>query len=311
MNFPASLAKLNWYPIMFQTQTSKRSSCEQKKLTLSELSRRDAEKPRTLKEMSQGGQSQLLEWAMVHTLAWKHDIAEGGKTPFYHSVRFAPSLPVKHAICPRHRSSCWLIECDRAIHTLLPIRQYLLQEKKGKKIATRAQWRAVRQRAPTSWPVTLPIWEGRPGVMLEDATRESAASNRYCILTLFFYSVFNKTELYMWLKKLLLFAALEGIDHNMQTINLENRNGLCDTVVGFILSGPNLHCAILNVSLWAKKEQTWGSSRIHAPTTIQHIFAFSDFRVLQHILLYMCWWHTTLHFFAAQITVLYSLWGDP
>lgn len=41
-------------------------------------------------------------------------------------MRFAPSLPVKHAICPRHRSSCWLIECDRAIHTLLPIRHHLL-----------------------------------------------------------------------------------------------------------------------------------------------------------------------------------------
>lgn len=96
---------------------------------MSELARREAEKPRTLKEMSQGGRSQPLEWAMVHTLAWKHDIAEGGKTPFYHSVRFAPSLPVKHAICPRHRSSCWLIECDRAIHTLLPIRHHLLQKK--------------------------------------------------------------------------------------------------------------------------------------------------------------------------------------
>lgn len=120
--------------------------------------------------MSQGGRSQPLEWAMVHTLAWKHDIAEGGKTPFYHSVRFAPSLPVKHAICPRHRSSCWLIECDRAIHTLLPIRHHLLQ----KKITTIAQWQAVRQRAPTStgpWLRVCPSGGGGKGQGLQWETK--------------------------------------------------------------------------------------------------------------------------------------------
>lgn len=139
------------------------------------MSRRQAEKPRTLKEMSQGGRSQPLEWAMVHTLAWKHDIAKGRKTAFYHSVQFAPSLPVKHAICPRHRSSCWLIECDRAIHTLLQIRHHLL--KKKKKITTTAQWRAVRQRAPTSAGPRLKICLSgggrgqRPGVILRDTVQ--------------------------------------------------------------------------------------------------------------------------------------------
>lgn len=155
---------------MFCTSTSLRSSCEQHRLAVSELARREAEKPRTLKEMSQGGRSQPLEWAMVHTLAWKHDIAEGGKTPFYHSVRFAPSLPVKHAICPRHRSSCWLIECDRAIHTLLPIRHHLLQ----KKITTIAQWQAVRQRAATStgpWLRVCPSGGGGKGQGLQWETR--------------------------------------------------------------------------------------------------------------------------------------------
>lgn len=146
MNFWVCISKLNWCPIMFPTTTSQGSSCEQHQLALSRLARYEAEKPRTSKEMSLGGRSQPLEWAMVHTLAWKHDIAEGGKTPFYHSVRFTPSLPVKHAICPRHRSSCWLIECDRAIHTLLPIRHHLLR----KKVSTTAQWQAVRQRASTS-----------------------------------------------------------------------------------------------------------------------------------------------------------------
>lgn len=115
-----------------------------------EMTKDEPGQPGTLKEMSQGGRNQSLEWATVHTLAWKHDIAKGGKTPFYHSVRFAPTLPVKHAICPRHRSSCSHIGCDRAIHTLLPIRHHLLQIKKKKKVfATRAQWQAVRQRAST------------------------------------------------------------------------------------------------------------------------------------------------------------------
>lgn len=93
----------------------------------------EPEQPGTLKEMSQGGRSRSHEWATVHTPAWKHDIAKGGKTPFYHSVRFAPTLPVKHAICPHHRSSCSRIGCDRAIHTLLPIRHHLLQKDNKKK----------------------------------------------------------------------------------------------------------------------------------------------------------------------------------
>ena len=172
MNFPVCIAKLNWYPIMFPHIDKLTEQLWQHRLAVLELARREAEKPRTLKEMSQGGRSQPLEWAMVHTLAWKHDIAEGGKTPFYHSVRFAPSLPVKHAICPRHRSSCWLIECDRAIHTLLPIRHHLLQKKK--KITTIAQWQAVRQRAPTStgpWLRDCPSGGGGKGQRLRWETQ--------------------------------------------------------------------------------------------------------------------------------------------
>lgn len=203
MNFPAFLAKLNWYPIMSPTQTSKRSSCEQKKLTLSELSRRDAEKRRTLKEMSQGGQSQLLEWAMVHTLAWKHDIAEGGKTPFYHSVRFAPSLPVKHAICPRHRSSCWLIECDRAIHTLLPIRHYLLQGKKKESPPEHSDGLSGRGHQPPqglwlcpSGGVKARGYAGRWSLGVP-TSQELLQTHIF----LYIYSVFNKTELYLLLEK--------------------------------------------------------------------------------------------------------------
>lgn len=113
------------------------------------MTEREPEQPGTLKEVSQGGRSQSHEWATVHTLAWKHDIAKGGKTPFYHSVRFTPTRPVKHAICPRHRSSCSHIGCDRTIHTRLPIRHHLLQKKKNKVFATLAQWQAVRQRAST------------------------------------------------------------------------------------------------------------------------------------------------------------------
>lgn len=122
--------------------------------------------------MSQGGRSQPLEWAMVHTLAWKHDIAEGGKTPFYHSVRFAPSLPVKHAICPRHRSSCWLIECDRAIHTLLPIRHHLLwKKKKNQHHSTVTGCQAEGTNLHRVLAERLPIWgrEQRPRVTLGDS----------------------------------------------------------------------------------------------------------------------------------------------
>lgn len=129
---------------------------------------------RTLKEMSEGGQSQPPEWAMVRILAWKHDIAEGGKTPFYHSVRFSPSLPVKHAICPRHRSSCWLIECDRAIHTLLPIRHYLLQ-KKNHQHSTVTGCQAEGTNLYRALAERLPIWGGGKGQGL----RQTAAIHQH------------------------------------------------------------------------------------------------------------------------------------
>ena len=174
MNFPVCIAKLNWYPIMFPHIDKLTEQLWQHRLAVLELARREAEKPRTLKEMSQGGRSQPLEWAMVHTLAWKHDIAEGGKTPFYHSVRFAPSLPVKHAICPRHRSSCWLIECDRAIHTLLPIRHHLLQKKKkNHHHSTVTGCQAEGTNLHRALAERLPIWGRgqRPGVTTGDTAQ--------------------------------------------------------------------------------------------------------------------------------------------
>lgn len=147
--------------------------------------------------MSQGGRSQPLEWAMVHTLAWKHDIAEGGKTPFYHSVRFAPSLPVKHAICPRHRSSCWLIECDRAIHTLLPIRHHLLQ-KKNHHHSTVTGCQAEGTNLHRALAESLPIWGRgqRPGVTMGDTTRASTHPHTSRTLTTVdtFPSFFNQRQ---------------------------------------------------------------------------------------------------------------------
>lgn len=161
---------------------------------MSELARRKAEKPRTLKEMSQGGRSHPLEWAMVHTLAWKHDIAEGGKTPFYHSVRFAPSLPVKHAICPRHRSSCWLIECDRAIHTLLPIRHHLLQ-KKNHHHSTLTGCQAEGTNLHRALAESLPIWGRgqRPKVTMGNTVQASTHAPTYCWHFLC-YSMSNKPK---------------------------------------------------------------------------------------------------------------------
>lgn len=108
---------------------------------------------------------------MVRTLAWKHDIAKGGKTPFYHSVRFAPSPPVKHAICPRHRSSCWLIECDRAIHTVLPIRHHLLQ-KKDLHCSTVTGCQEEGTNLHRASAMSLPVWGGQ-GAKVRGLGRET------------------------------------------------------------------------------------------------------------------------------------------
>lgn len=74
-------------------------------------------------------------------------------------MRFAPTLPVKHAICPRHRSSWSHIGCDRAIHTLLPIRHHLLQKKRSichPSAVTGCQAEGIDPHRPSAQ--RLPMW---------------------------------------------------------------------------------------------------------------------------------------------------------
>lgn len=74
----------------------------------------------------QRGKNTILSFCAIHTL----------------------SFPVKHAICPHLRVSCRLIECDRAILTLLPITLCLRRVESCSGGAV--QWWTVRERAVTS-----------------------------------------------------------------------------------------------------------------------------------------------------------------
>lgn len=163
----------NYGPTLGQANRAAVSSTD----SVLELARREAEKSRTLKEMSQGGQSQTLEWAMVHTLAWKHDIAEGGKNTILSFSAIRTLSPCQTC----HMSPSQVVLLAYRVwqgysHTAPNQTPSPAEKKKNHHHSTVTGCQAEGTNLHRAWAESLPIWGRgqRPGVTMGETPQACA-----------------------------------------------------------------------------------------------------------------------------------------